>query len=1023
MCMDEDRVQPINRSPEIPRVALACTRVHAKIYESSSDSAHNAIVLYSTIQYYRVMKYFSIRTHVASALSVQCGASAPRNTAKKTVLRKNPALYKEDRKDATTRSDMLLSGGPLLKPEILAPAGGYEQLYAAAENGADAVYFGVSNFNARARAENFSVDDLVQVMSYLHERNMKGYLVLNVLIFDDELVALAEIAQKARSAGVDAVIVQDLGAVELIKAAAPGLAIHGSTQMTVTSVEGMEFSRTRGLERVVVGRELSVEDIAEISRNTDVEIEAFVHGALCVSYSGQCFSSEAWGGRSANRGQCAQACRLPYGLLVDGELKDFAERYVLSPQDLAAIDLIPEMIQAGVASLKIEGRLKGPEYVAMTTQAYRNAVDAAWTGLQNGKRVGSDEMCDSKSWEELKCVFSRAQDDAHDGLTEGFLGGTKHQTLVRGRNPRHRGVYVGRVISIERNRIIVDVEGAGVKLGDGLVVDQGRPEDVEVGGSIFELRDSKRRKKEACKGEVVEIWLGPGDVDVSRVRKGDLIFKNKDPALMRRLRNSYEAVSSSSRRRAPLRVSLKSHIGKPLEIKVTEIGGEGREVTTSTASCVQVASKKPTSIEDIRKAVGVHLGDEGSFYLECFEFDGDLDDVSGIHSGFIPLKEVKDARRKAIQALLQQPSPTTVALEDPSKLVNALQSTFNHGCSSAVKLEPRDIPQSPRLRVLCRTPQQVLAAATVEWLEEIVLDFLEVKGLKKSCEVVRAANKRVVVAMPRILKPQEKHLWEYYTTLDADALLVRGTGAIQQFYNMGGPGAVVERDGNPIGTIPALEGDFSLNASNALTASLLLDSGLESLALTFDCNSSQILGILERLGPRSGQVEIIIHSNLPIFHTEHCLFARFLSDGDDYTNCGRPCESKSLHIRDPSTGRDHLVEADMGCRNTIFEATSQTAVSYLSEFRSMGAGVFRVELVDQPPNVIPVLLEGYRSIITADKRNQREEAQHTLFEWMNSSLPDSNGRCHGVSAGSLEVKPEQSREHMKMTAAASRKRI
>eukprot|EP00879_Flechtneria_rotunda_P017841 GHRR01018700.1.p1 GENE.GHRR01018700.1~~GHRR01018700.1.p1 ORF type:complete len:521 (+),score=109.15 GHRR01018700.1:527-2089(+) len=258
------------------------------------------------------------------------------------------------------------------RPEVLSPAGGWPQLRAAVENGADAVYFGVTGFNARARATNFGPDEVPHVMAYLHERGVKGYMALNILVFNEELSCLEQLVRQIAEAGVDAVIVQDIGAVSLIRAVAPALPIHGSTQMSITSAEGADFAAGLGVTRVVVGRELSVREIAKLSSNTSVEVEAFCHGALCVSYSGQCFSSEAWGGRSANRGQCAQACRMPYALLVDGQIKDLADiNYLLSPQDLMALDHIPDMIAAGVGCFKIEGRLKGPEYVAATTAAYR----------------------------------------------------------------------------------------------------------------------------------------------------------------------------------------------------------------------------------------------------------------------------------------------------------------------------------------------------------------------------------------------------------------------------------------------------------------------------------------------------------------------------------------------------------------------------------------------------------------------------------------------------------------------------
>src|SRR5947209_1687600 len=263
------------------------------------------------------------------------------------------------------------------RPELLAPAGDWEALRAAVANGADAVYFGLSNFNARARAANFTPDELPDVIRFLHARNVRGFAALNTPIFPDELPAVAAFVTAVADAGADAVIVQDLGLVRLIRRLAPTLPVHASTQMTLTEPRGIEFVRRLGVERVVLARELSLDDIRKLTGQTAVPVEVFVHGALCVAYSGQCLTSEALGGRSANRGQCAQACRLPYEMIVDGRPRDLGDRaYLLSPQDLAAYELIGPLIDAGVISFKIEGRLKGGPYVAATCQTYRQAIDA-----------------------------------------------------------------------------------------------------------------------------------------------------------------------------------------------------------------------------------------------------------------------------------------------------------------------------------------------------------------------------------------------------------------------------------------------------------------------------------------------------------------------------------------------------------------------------------------------------------------------------------------------------------------------
>src|SRR5262249_49732292 len=212
----------------------------------------------------------------------------------------------------------------------------------------------------------------------LHDHGVKGYVTLNTLVFDDELPAVEAAVQACVDAGADAVIVQDLGVARLVRTLAPDLPIHASTQMTCTDAASVELARSLGATSVILARELSLDDIAAIRRATDVELEVFVHGALCIAYSGQCLTSEAIGGRSANRGACAQSCRLPYELVVDGALRELGERaYLLSPEDLEAARLVPRLVELGVSSLKIEGRLKGAEYVAATTRLYRAAVAAA----------------------------------------------------------------------------------------------------------------------------------------------------------------------------------------------------------------------------------------------------------------------------------------------------------------------------------------------------------------------------------------------------------------------------------------------------------------------------------------------------------------------------------------------------------------------------------------------------------------------------------------------------------------------
>jgi putative protease len=305
------------------------------------------------------------------------------------------------------------SSPPRPAPELLAPAGNWDCVHAAIENGADAVYFGLeSGFNARARATNFSLEDLPRLMQHLHRRGVSGFVTLNTLVFTDELTTFESHVARLAESGVDAVLVQDLGAVRLIHEICPELSVHASTQMTMVSAESIAAIESLGIDRVVLGRECSLDEIRKITSATRMPVETFVHGALCVAYSGQCLTSESLGGRSANRGQCAQACRLDYQLVQDGRDVDLGDmKYLLSPQDLAAYEKIPDLIDAGVCSLKIEGRLKTAEYVANIVSHYRRAIDEAMAGRA--------VVFTPETQREMELSFSR-------GFSPGWLEGCDH---------------------------------------------------------------------------------------------------------------------------------------------------------------------------------------------------------------------------------------------------------------------------------------------------------------------------------------------------------------------------------------------------------------------------------------------------------------------------------------------------------------------------------------------------------------------------------------------------------------------
>src|SRR5271168_973032 len=431
------------------------------------------------------------------------------------------------------------------KPELLAPAGDWECARAAVANGADAVYFGLPAFNARMRATNFTADDLPKLMDFLHEHGVKGYVAFNVLIFTDELAAAEEELVLLDRARVDAAIVQDLGLVSLARERVPDLHIHASTQMTLTSPEGVAFAHRLGIARAVLARELSLRELAKFraTPDADVPLEVFVHGALCVAHSGQCLTSEALGQRSANRGECAQACRLPYEMIVDGVKRDLGDkRYLLSPQDLAAVEEIPELIRLGIASFKIEGRLKTPEYVAAVTQVYRRAIDQAWD-TQAAQRLPAEDRY------KLEMAFSR-------GLYSGWMHGVNHQKLVHARYGKKRGAFLGAISSIGRGYIEVKPE-APLKPGDGIVIDRGGDTDRERGGRVYQvlpLRDG-----------AVRLSFEYGKLDFNDIKVGHLLWKTDDPQLNRELRKSWSGELPKPKR--ALEMIVLGRAGEPLRIE------------------------------------------------------------------------------------------------------------------------------------------------------------------------------------------------------------------------------------------------------------------------------------------------------------------------------------------------------------------------------------------------------------------------------------------------------------------------
>ncbi len=778
-------------------------------------------------------------------------------------------------------------------PELLAPAGGWDCLRAAVANGADAVYFGLPRFNARLRADNFRDDELVEVVAFCHRYGVKAYVAFNTLVFTSELDAAAQMLRDCSRAGVDALIVQDVGLVRLARKITPELPIHASTQMTITSPEGLAFAQELGIERAVLARELSLRELekfrAESEGRPSVPLEVFVHGALCVAYSGQCLTSESLGQRSANRGECAQACRMPYELIVDGVVRDLGDRrYLLSPQDLAAVAEIPALLARGVVSFKIEGRLKSPEYVAAVCQVYRRALDAA---LEEREHVLSAE-----DRYQLEMTFSR-------GLFSGWMHGVDHQQLVPARSGKKRGPLAGRIAKVGPDFIEMKPDIA-LDLGDGIVFDTGGDTNAEQGGRIYQIH-------------LRRYFFERGKIDFTKLKVGDRVWKTSDPALNKTLQQSY-AGRIEARHRVPVAMTVRGTAGEPMEVT-----SGARSVRSAIP--LQAAHSAPLTSEKLR----AHLGKLGDTRFELGELHNELaGDV------ILPISELNRLRREL-----------AFQLEAASKHERA-ESAATWGEVFGANERTAANEAAPQLTVLCRTTEQIEAALACG-VSTLLVDFEDIRRYRDAVELIHAKGATVFLATPRIQKAGEQSFFKLIENAAPDGVLIRNLGAIDYFK----------------ATALRRIGDFSLNVANPLTAQHFIAKGLERLTISYDLNIEQVLALLAAAPPE--WFDLTLHQHMPMFHMEHCVFAAFLSKGSSFLDCGRPCDKHRVHLRD-RVGIEHPLRADVGCRNTLFNAVPQTGAGFFDVLTASGLRHFRVELLEETAEETTRILRAYQSLLAGE---------------------------------------------------------
>lgn len=892
------------------------------------------------------------------------------------------------------------------RPEILAPAGDLKSLNAAISAGADAVYFGVDGlFNARAKSEGISSAMLEEVVARCHQAGLKALVTINTLIFESELSRVTFLIELIARSGVDALIVQDPAVALLAREIAPSLEVHASTQMTISSPEAAKFAAKLGVTRIVVPRELTVSQIRKFKQQCELELEVFIHGALCMSWSGQCLTSEAWGGRSANRGQCAQSCRMPYDLLVDDEVRDLGDiKYLLSPRDLAGVRAVESLMEIGIECLKIEGRYKGPAYVKQTVESYQSWMEAI--EKQQTQEPATQERL-ARDLTGLSLAYSR-------GFSDGFLGGSDHQSLVEGRFPKHRGVFLGYVVKLDQDWIRISQQGDGRKYnrsakgrrsdplplytngetnihdeqsleqlreqgpqlaniepepGMGIVFDDSQPEGDEYGGRLAEV-------KKVEGGLLLRIHRAKSKARIDQqVQVGQRVWLNHDPQLVRKAEKEVQRVANNpSLSRLPIAIHVHAQSGSQLKVKASLLSSlpryYGLEVQCSSTLVLSPNQDRPLNESLLQSKLG-SLGNT-PFHLHSLS-------LVSLDACGLPVSNLKQLRRDMVSALMKAmtaqqghmlKSPALSALNSfkPNKAKFLDDQTYisHHLPESAVESE---------LIPLCRTMEQLEAVIDLG-MTEVELDWMEFIGLRQAVEKAKSAGLKVTIATVRVQKPGESGYDQRIASLKPDGVLIRHWGALSHFAAL------------PEAERPVLHGDYSLNITNSISAHHVQAYGLKTLTASHDLDQIQLFKLLESYPAQA--MTVTIHHHIPTFHTEHCVYAHLLSDGRDFKSCGRPCEEHRVALRDHK-GKAHPVLVDVECRNTVFNASAQTAASLVHKLLDKKLARLRLEFVWESKEQTKQVIQTYQALLKGE---------------INSKLALGRLGTHerfGLSAGTMEV--------------------
>jgi U32 family peptidase len=786
--------------------------------------------------------------------------------------------------------------------ELLAPAGSLAALEAAVESGADAVYIGGNKFNARAFADNLSEEMLYEAVKYAHIRGVKVYVTVNILILQKELVEVMEYINYLYSLNVNAVIVQDIGLVMMIKKLLPNFEVHCSTQMAIHNTDGASLLYEIGVKRVVLARELSLQEVNKIVDNTDIDAEIFVHGALCVCYSGQCYMSSLIGGRSGNRGKCAQPCRKRYSLYDINEEKAIqinSGDYLISTSDLNTYEKLNDIAASKVASLKIEGRMKRPEYVAIITHHYREALDCI--------KKGKGNYISEEAAYELKIAFNRE-------FTEGYLFNNRNQEIVSRERPDNRGIFIGRVLSQTGN--IAEILLSDNFLNDGDSIEIIAKDGKSAGCTISGIKKDNNTVKSAKAGDKIRIFI------TQRVTAGSHVSKTLDHKLFQKAREEY---AFKNKKKIPLRGIFTGKMNEAPILEIEDINGNLIKVIGEDA--IQKAEKLAVSEDKISEQLNKTTDTPYVFEKLDIQIEANC---------FLSVKAINSLRREALEQL----SLKRINLyQDRVKEIDIRQAISYYSTKGTNNRTQQELIAGVNcleagISAINAGVDSIYILGDYRYKESLQL----INGLAVHCntsdcslfyvlpQITRDADAEAIVYMLKQATEVNKEL----------GLVISNIGHIK----------IVES----LGSIE-VRGNFTLNALNSAAIDFFVMRGLQSLCVSPELNLAQIK---ELFNATQVALEAVVYGYLPAMITEYCPS----SAAENCGSCGSGCNEKHGIVDE----KDKLFKViHMGsCKSTILNSDVLCVYDNLSNIIESGISKLRLDFYDEEESEVFEIVKAYK---------------------------------------------------------------